>query len=62
MTTTGKNIKNTNVWRLYNMLLNYQQIMKEIIKEVKICTETFENNTTTLNLWDSVKAVPGESS
>jgi len=31
--------------------------MEEIIKEIKICTETFENNTTTLNPWDSVKAV-----
>ena len=39
------------------MLLINQQIMEEIIKEIKICTETFENNTTTLNPWDSVKAV-----
>ena len=49
-------IKNTNIWRLDNMLLNNQQIMKK--KEIKICIETNENeNTTTQNLWDSVKAV-----
>ena len=35
-----------------------QQITEEIKKEIKICTETNENeNTTTQNLWDSVKAV-----
>ena len=40
------------------MLLNNQQIMEEIKKEIKICIETNENeNTTTHNLWDSVKAV-----
>ena len=38
------------------MLLNNQQITGEIKKEIKICIETNEN-TTTLNLWDSVKAV-----
>ena len=32
--------------------------MEEIKKEIKICIETNENeNTTTPNLWDSVKAV-----
>ena len=41
-----------------NMILNNQQIMEEIKKEIKICIETNENeNTTTPNLWDSVKAV-----
>ena len=39
-------------------LLNYQQITEEIKKEIKICLETSENeNMTTQNLWDSVKAV-----
>ena len=39
------------------MLLNNQQIT-EIKKEIKICIETNENeNTTTQNLWDTVKAV-----
>ena len=38
-----------------NTLLNNQQITEEIIKEIKICTETNENeNTTTQSLWDSV--------
>ena len=41
-----------------NMILNNQQIMEEIKKEIKICIETNENgNMTTQNLWDSVKAV-----
>ena len=38
------------------MLLNNQQITEEIKKEIKICIETNEN-TTTQNLWDTVKAV-----
>ena len=38
--------------------MNNQQIMEEIKKEIKICIETNENeNITTQNLWDSVKAV-----
>ena len=40
------------------MLLNNQQIIEEIKKEIKICIEMNENeNTTTQNLSDSVKAV-----
>ena len=40
------------------MLLNKQQITKKIKKTIKICIETNENeNTTTQNLWHSVKAV-----
>ena len=39
------------------MMLNNQQITEKIKKEIKICIETNENeNTTTQNLWDSVKA------
>ena len=46
------------MWRLKNTLLNNQQITEEIKKEIKICTETNENeNTTTQNLWDTIKAV-----
>ena len=53
-----KTIKNTNIWRLSNTLLNNQQVMEEIKKEIKIFIETNENeNMTTQNLWDSVKAV-----
>ena len=45
------------------MLLNNQQITEEIKKEIKVCIETNENeNTTTQNLWDSVKAVLREGS
>ena len=53
-----KTIKNSNIWRLNNMLLNNQQIIEEIKKEIKISIETNENeNTTTPNIWDTVKAV-----
>ena len=49
-----KTIKNANIWRLNNTLLNDQQITEEI----KLCIEMNENeNTTTQNLWDTVKAV-----
>ena len=58
-----KAIKNTDIWRLNNMLLNNQQITEEIKKEIKICLEISENeNTTTQNLWDSVKAVHSNTS
>ena len=41
-----------------NTHLNNQQITEEIKKEIKICIERNENeNTTTQNLWDTVKAV-----
>ena len=53
-----KTIKNSNIWRLNNSLLNNKQIKEEIKKEIKICIEMNENeNTTTQNLWDTVKAV-----
>ena len=53
-----KTIKNSNIWRLNNTLLNNQQTREEIKKEIKICIEMNENeNTTTQNLWDTVKAV-----
>ena len=59
MSTTGKKkkkttIKNTNIQRLNNTLLNNQQITEEI----KIYIKMNENeNITTPNLWNSVKAV-----
>ena len=53
-----KTVKNSNIWRMNNPLLNNQQNTEEIKKEIKICIETNENeNTTTQNLWDTVKAV-----
>ena len=49
-----KTIENSNIWRLNNTLLNNQQITEEI----KVCIEMNENeNTTTQNLWHTVKAV-----
>ena len=55
---TGEKLKNSHIWRLKNTLLNNQQITEEIKKEIKICIETNENETTTTqNLWDTVKAV-----
>ena len=39
--------KNTNIWRLNNTLLNNQQITEEIKKEIKIYTETNENENST---------------
>ena len=40
------------------MLQNNQQIIEKIRKEIKICIEANENeNTTSQNLWDTVKAV-----
>ena len=38
-----KPIKNSNIWRLTNTLLNNQQITEEIKKEIKICIEMNEN-------------------
>ena len=53
MNYRGKNIKNTNTWRLNN-----QAITEEIKEEIKKYLETNNNeNTTTQNLWDAAKAV-----
>ena len=60
MSTTGKKktIKNTNIWRLNNTLMNNQQITEDIKKEIKICIEMNDSeNTSTQNIQDSVKAV-----
>ena len=53
-----KSVKNTNTWRLNNILLNNQGISEEIKEEIKKYLETNANeNTTTQNLWDAAKAV-----
>ena len=52
-----KTIKNSNRWRLNNTLLNNQQITEEIKKKSKYAETNENENTTTPNLWDSVKAV-----
>ena len=51
--------KNTNKWRLNNMLLNNSCVIEEIKEEIKN-TQTYENGSTTIeNLWDTTKAVLG---
>ena len=53
-----KSVKNTNTWRLNNILLNNQEITEEIKEEIKNYLETNDNeNTITQNLWDAAKAV-----
>ena len=52
-----KTIKNSNIWRLNNTLPNNQHTTEEIKKEIKICIETNDNENTTQNLWDTLKAV-----
>ena len=53
-----KTVKNTNTWRLNNTLLNNQDIIEEIKKEIKKYLETNDNeNMTIQNLWDAAKAV-----
>ena len=53
-----KTIKNSSIWRLNNTLLDNQQITEEIKKEIRIWIEMNQNeNTTTQNPWDTVKAV-----
>ena len=42
-----KTTKDSNICRLNNTLLNNQQIIEEIKKEIKICIETNENENTT---------------
>ena len=50
--------KNTNSWKLNNMLLNNQWIIEEIKEEIKRYLETNGNeDTITQNLWDTAKAV-----
>ena len=51
-----KTVKNTNTWRLNNMLLNNQEITEQIKQEIKKYLETIDNeNTATRNLWDAAK-------
>ena len=53
-----KTVKNTNTWRLNNVLLNNQWITEEIKGEIKKYLETYDNeNTTIQNLLDTAKAV-----
>ena len=57
-TARKKTAKNTNTWRLNNMLLNNQWITEEIKEEIKKYLEANDNKDTTLqNLWDAAKAI-----
>ena len=51
-----KTVKNTNTWRLNNMLLNNQWITEEIEEEIKKHLDTNENKMIQ-NLWGAAKAV-----
>ena len=54
----GKTIKNSNIWKLNNTVMNNQQVTEEIKNKIKLCIETNENeNKTTQTLWDTVKTV-----
>ena len=44
----GKNVKNTNTWRLNNTLLNNQDITEEIKEEIQKCLETNDSESTTI--------------
>ena len=53
-----KNVKNTNIWRLNNTLLNNQEITEEIKEQIKKHIQTNDSeNTMTQNLWDAAKTV-----
>ena len=52
-----KTVRNTDTWRLNNTFLNNQQVTEEIKREIKKFLGTYDNENTTQNLWDSVKAV-----
>ena len=48
-----KTVKNTNIWKLNNTLLNNQEITEEIKKYLE---KKDNENTRTQNLWDAAKA------
>ena len=51
-------VKNTNTWRLKNMILNNQEISEEIKEKIKKYLKTNNNeNMMIQNLWDAAKAV-----
>ena len=54
----GEKWKNTNVWKINNILLDNQWITEEIKEEIKnIPTDKCQQNMTIQNLWDVAKAV-----
>ena len=56
-----KTLKNTNTWRINNILLNNQWITEEIKEEIKKYLDTNENqNTTIWNVGGSKSSSKGE--
>ena len=56
-----KTVRNTKTWKLNNTFLNNQQVMEEIIREIKKFLETNETeNMTTQSQWGAAKAVRGK--
>ena len=52
-----KTVRNTNTWRLNNLIINNRQVTEEIKREIKKFLETNDNeDTTTQNLWDCSKS------
>ena len=52
-----KNVKNTNTWKLNNMLQNNQQITEDIKEEIKKYLEKNDSeNSMIQNIWDAAKA------
>ena len=49
--------KHTKTWRLNNISINSEWVNNEIKEEIKRYFETNQNENTTQNLWDTVKAV-----
>ena len=50
--------KHSKIWKLNNMLLNYEWVSYEVKEVIKRYLETNENETTTIqNLWDTGKAI-----
>ena len=51
-------MRNRSTWRLSNMFLSNRQVTEEIKREMKKFLEANDNeNTTTQNIWDAIKAV-----
>ena len=51
-------VKNTNTWRLNNLIINNWLVTEEIEREIKKFLKTNDNeDTTTQYLWDAAKAV-----
>ena len=46
-------VKNTNTWRLNNMLVNNEPVTEESKREIQKFLETNDNESTTQNLWDA---------